>query len=169
MKRLLSILNAVISIGSGEIAAWILFLMMAIVVVDVFARYVFAFSLLISVELSGYMLVAITFIGLGHTWAKKGHVRITFAIELLPAKARNWLRVVVVVIAIAFTAVFARASYNLVTESLRFGDRSEQWLRTPQVWPQLALLVGSIVLLLALICDLVETIRAARISKGEAS
>lgn len=169
MKRLLKVFEAVVSVGSGEVAAWVVFVMMALILVDVFARYLFASPLLITNEFSGYMMVAITFIGLGHTWAKKGHVRITFGVSMLPARARNWLRLVVVIIAIVFVGILVRASYGLVQSSVRFGDRSEEWLHTPQAWPQLVLIIGSIMLLLALVCELVETIRATRTTQGEAS
>ncbi|MBI4186024.1 MAG: TRAP transporter small permease [Chloroflexi bacterium] len=169
MKRLLNVLDSVIGIGSGQVAAWIAFVMMLLMITEVFARYLFHSPLLVSNELSGYMLVAITFIGLGYTWTRKGHVRITFVVERLPGKVRNWLRLANIIIAIAFTGILVRASYGLVQSSLRFGDRSEEWLRTPQAWPQLALIAGSVMLLLALVCDFIEAVKAARTTRGKAS
>ena len=143
--------------------------MMLMMLIEVFARYVFDAPLLISTEFSGYMLVAITFIGLGYTWRKKTHVRIKFAVQLLPVKARNWLRVTTIIIAMVFTGFLIKASQGLLSYSLRYGKKSEEWLHTPLVWPQTVLLIGSVVLLLALICELVEAIRASRTPGEEAS
>ena len=60
----------------GFLSAWLVPLMMMLVVVDVFMRYVMRHPLMIADEFSAYLLVALSFLGFAYTWRQGGHVRV---------------------------------------------------------------------------------------------
>ena len=67
----------------GYFSGWLVPLMMMLVVVDVFMRYVMHQPLMVADEFSAYMLVALSFLGLAYTWREKGHVRIEIFVNRL--------------------------------------------------------------------------------------
>ncbi|MBE0556342.1 MAG: TRAP transporter small permease subunit, partial [Proteobacteria bacterium] len=75
MKRIGIIVDRIAYLG-GWFGGWLVPLMMMLVVVDVFMRYVMNRPLMVSDEFSAYMLVALSFLGLAYTWREKGHVRV---------------------------------------------------------------------------------------------
>ena len=89
MKRIGIIIDKIAYLG-GWFGGWLVPLMMMLVVVDVFMRYVMNQPLMVSDEFSAYMLVALSFLGLAYTWREKGHVRVEVLVN--PAPAPNlWL------------------------------------------------------------------------------
>lgn len=159
MGAVIKAIESISEVISGKLQGWILCLLMGLILVEVATRYVLQNPLSVAEEYGGYMLVAVTYIGLAFTWQRRTHVRVEFAVEKLPKKARLFLRLLTVIIAWVFSGFMIVASVQLVQESLMFGDRSGSWLRTPLAWPQMVLILGSVLLFLQL---LVETIQAGR-------
>ena len=150
---------------SGHLQGWVLVALMVLILVEVATRYIMQNPLSVAEEYGGYMLVAITYIGLAYTWKQRTHVRVEFVLEKLPLKVRLTLRLLTIIVAAVFSGFMIVASVQLVQESFAFGDRSGSWLRTPLAWPQMALVLGSVLLCLQL-C--VEIIKAARnLKNGE--
>src|SRR5699024_5543380 len=63
----------------------VLFIMMAITVVDVTGRLFFK-PLLGAFELTGFSLAITIFFSLGYTQIKKGHIHVTFLVDRWPKK-----------------------------------------------------------------------------------
>ena len=158
MKRLVKIIEAVNKYISGYLQAGILFLLMIMILVEVLTRYVFHAPLGISDEMGGYMLVAITFVGLAYTWQEDGHVRVDLFISKLPEKIAKKIKFINLILATLFTIPMIIASYELLSDSVLFASRSGSWLRTPLVYPQSALLLGSILIFLQLIAEILKII-----------
>ena len=152
---------------SGYFQAALIFLLMVMLLIEVLTRYVLNAPLSISEELGGYMLVAITFIGLAYTWKEKGHVRVVLLISRLPEKIKQWLRLATLLIATAFCFPLIKACYDLLQDSLLFEARSGSWLRTPLVYPQTILIVGAALLLLQLVAEVIKAIFALKKPKGD--
>lgn len=165
MKRVVNILETVVGIVSGHVAGWLVFIMMLIILAEVGSRYLLGLPLMFADEYASYAVVAITFIGLAYTWKEKGHIRITFLFEKLPAGARKWVRLVTVIVATGLTAILVKGSFSVVSYSFQQGVRSQMWLRTPWAWPQLVLVIGSVLLLLTLVVELIRSIEAVRAAK----
>lgn len=156
MKRVVHIIQIITNIGSGHLSAWLLFALMCLVLIEVVTRYVLRSPLIIADELGAYAVVAIAFMGLAFTWKERGHVRIEFVISKLPTKARNWLRLITLILATAFVLVLIYAGYNVVAYSVGHGVRSDSWLRTLLQWPQVVLVIGVVLLLFQLIVEIVK-------------
>ncbi len=167
MKEPTHIIGHIASKVSGHLSAWLIFSMMVLVVVEVVTRYILRSPLMIADEFGGYMLVGVAIIGLAYTWKERGHIRIEVIVSRLPSKVRSWFRLVTLIAATAFVPILIKASFELWAFSHSRGLRSETVLLTPLEWPRLILLVGSILLLLVLIAELVQAIKTIRTPGGK--
>ncbi|MBI4186027.1 MAG: TRAP transporter small permease [Chloroflexi bacterium] len=168
MRQAVRIIQAISHIGSGHFSAYVVLLMMLMVLVEVVTRYVLRHPLMVADEFGGYMLVAITFITLAYTWKEGAHVRIEFIVNRLPPRFRNWLRLITLILATAFVPVLIKGSYDLWAYSHQFHERSLSWLRTLLEWPQIVLLIGTALLFLELIAELIKHVGILR-EKGDES
>lgn len=162
MERFGRILDAVRNIASRDIPGWLCFILVFLILIEVISRYVFGSPLMIGDEMGAYIVVAISFMGLAYTWKERGHVRIEFVVTRLPAKVREWLRLITLIMIAALDVVLVKASYDLIKYSALSGTRSGTWLRTPQQWPQMVLIIGTSLLLLQMIIELVKAVKAVR-------
>ena len=172
MAKLIKIIEKITDFAGGHLQALIVFVLMLMVMVEVLARYVLQSPLSLADEMGGYMLVAISFMGLGYTWKEKGHVRVELLISMLPVKIRNCFRFGTLILATLFCIPLIVGSFQMLQDSLLFESRSGSWLRTPLVYPQSILLIGSLLLLLQLIAEIMKAVIAFKkdsISSGNIS
>jgi len=167
MGRTIRVIESFITFLSGPVQGWILFLMMILVLVDVATRYVLQNPLSVAEEYGAYMLVTITCMGLAFTWREGSHVRVELLINRVSPAVRQWLRVITMLIAFAFTVFMVIASCQMVSLSFMFGTRSGSWIRTPIAWPQITLLIGSVLLFFQLIIEIIKALGVARLGKGD--
>lgn len=169
MDRFVRILEKITDFLSGKLQAWLVFLLMALVMVEVLARYFFKSPLSIADEFGGYLLISITFMGLGYTWKEGGHVRIELITNMLPEKLRTRLRFLTLIMAAVFCGPLITGSYYMLQDSLLFEARSGSWLRTRLVYPQSILLIGSILLLIQFIAEILKTMNSLKNCPGKNS
>ncbi|MBW2660174.1 MAG: TRAP transporter small permease [Deltaproteobacteria bacterium] len=167
MRKLVYIIEKITNIVSGHIPAWTVFLLMVMVLLEVITRYLLNAPLSIADELGGYMLVGITFVGLAYTWKERGHVSVEIVTNILPSRVRQWLRFFTLILATIFCWPLIAGSFELLQDSILFGSRSGSWMRTPLVYPQSLLLIGSVLLFLQLIAEIIKAIFALKHSEGE--
>ena len=135
---------------------------MFLILIEVVTRYVLARPFTISEEYSGYALVAITFLGLAYTLNRGGHLRITFAVKLLPPRASNWIRVMTLTLALSWVILASVVSVSYVRDSFIRGIRSITPQLTLLAWPRLVIPIGFFLFSLALALEIAKTIRAMR-------
>ena len=165
-QKIITFIEKVSDVVSGYLQAALIFLLMVMLLVEVLSRYILNAPLSISEELGGYLLVAITFIGLAYTWKEKGHVRVVLLVSRLPEKIKQRLRLATLIIAVSFCFPLIKACYDLLQDSLLFEARSGSWLRTPLVYPQTILIIGAVLLLLQLIAEVIKAIIGFKNTKG---
>jgi TRAP-type C4-dicarboxylate transport system permease small subunit len=166
MKVLIFIIDKINKYISGYIQAWFIFILMWLVLAEVTTRYILKSPLSISNEIGGFALVCITFMGLAYTWQERGHVRVEFIFNMFPKKMQQWVRFLTLVLALGFAVILIKASYDFVQISIFFQDRSER-LRIPLVYPQLSLLVGSGLLALQLVGEVLKSLQLLISSPGD--
>lgn len=149
----------------GYLSAWLVPLMMMLVVVDVFMRYVMRQPLMIADELTAYMLVALSFLGFAYTWREGGHVRVEVVVNYLPPRLRARVRLIGLVLTFIFMVEMDRAAFKMIAYALQMKMRSSTWLMFPLFWPQLTIFVGFVLLTLILAVDIVRT--GAKLRAGE--
>ena len=168
MRRFRRVTEVLVNIASKEFSMWLVFITMCIIVVDVFTRYILKSPLGISTEMGGYAGIAIVFMGLAYTWKAKSHIRVLFVVDKLPAKARNWLRVVTLVMAAAVTVALIIGAFDLLAYSFSVGARSGTHLNILLQWPRLVLPIGAMLVFFQIIVNLIDAVGAIRTPKGGA-
>ncbi len=160
MSKFVQILEKITDFLSGKLQAWLVFLLMVLVMVEVMSRYLLQSPLSIAEELGGYFLVSITFMGLAYTWKEGGHVRVELFVNMLPQKLQAWLRFFTLIMATTFCVPLIAGSYQMVHDSLLFEARSGSWLRTPLAYPQSILFIGSLLLLIQFIAEIIKSLNS---------
>lgn len=168
MRRFRRVTEVLVNIASKEFSMWLVFITMCIIVVDVITRYILKSPLGISTEMGGYAGIAIVFMGLAYTWKAKGHIRVLFVVDKLPAKARNWLRVVTLVMAAAVTVALIIGAFDLLAYSFSVGAKSGTHLNILLQWPRLVLPIGAMLVFFQIIVNLIDAVGAIRTPKGGA-
>ena len=158
MGFLIRAIEKVTDIVSGHLQALLTLGLMALVMVDVVSRYVMQDPLSIAEEYGAFSLLTITCVGLAYTWKTRNHVRVEFIIKKLPVMVQRWLRLITLLLAITFTGFMVYGSYVLVDESFMFGSLSNSWLRTPLAYPQMAIVIGAVLVFLQLIVEIYKQI-----------
>jgi len=119
---------------------------------EVVSRYVLMNPLILSDELGGYALVAITFLGLAFCAREGGHIRIRFIVDALRPLSTGRIRVATLACALLFVAVAAGVSWQFLGDSFTRNMRSNSMLMVPLKWPQMAMPIGFTLFALGIGC-----------------
>jgi len=109
-------------------------------------------------EFSGYLLVALSFLGAAYTWKEKGHIRITALVSRLPQRVSSWIRLITLVLAFAFSIVLTQSSYNYMAFSFKINMLSPTVNRFPLQGPQMTIAIGYTVLCLLIAVEIAKAI-----------
>ncbi|MFG6177211.1 TRAP transporter small permease [Halomonas sp. THAF12] len=101
-------------------------------------------------EISGFLLVGATFLGLSYTFIHGAHIRVTLLIGRLPVRYRVVVEVACLSVALALCLYLAYYLYRLLADSIAFGETSYGLLSIPLWLPQSAMLAGIVLFCLAL-------------------
>src|SRR3989337_1617815 len=126
-----------ISYVAGYASGLTVILILLLTMVEVVTRYVLHQPLILCDEFGGYSLFAISFLGLAYCAREKGHIRITFIVERMPAIVGSWLRVGTLSLALLYAAVASKISWDFLVGSFQRNMRSNSWVMTPLKWPQM--------------------------------
>lgn len=140
---------------AGALAMW---LVVAVVVYDVLARAA-GHPTLWALEVSTYLLVAVSVLAAGETLHRDGHFQVTIIVDLLPDRVKSWLTVIVDALSCLFVAALAYGCVQLLGQTYAFGFRSPTLLHVPLIYPQGVFSVGIFLLLLAYLARLAGRIR----------
>ena len=111
---------------------------------------------------AGYMMAATGFLALAHTLKRGEHIRVTLILEHLGAKAKHGLELWALGVAVLLAGLFAFYSAKLAYQSWDFGDISTANDATPLWIPQLSMAIGSAILAIALVDELLLEWRGRR-------
>jgi TRAP-type C4-dicarboxylate transport system permease small subunit len=164
VRRIGTIIDKIADLG-GYFSGWLVPLMMMLVVVEVFMRYVLRQPLMVADEFSAYMLVALSYLGLAYTWRQGGHVRVTALVSRLQSRASSWIRFIGLILVFIFMVELDRVGYKMVVYALKINLRSSTWLMVPLFWPQLTVFIGFMLLTLLVGVDIIRAM--GKIRRGE--
>lgn len=146
----------------GYIAGWLVVLLMVLVLVEVFSRYVLNRPLMVSDEFGSYMLVAISYLAAAYAWKEKGHIRITALVSRLPPRVSSWLRLITLLLALVVAIGLSQSAYSYLQTSFRLGMASGSWLNFPLQGPHMTLMIGFVLLSLILMVEITRAIKNFR-------
>ncbi|MBE9639151.1 TRAP transporter small permease [Salipiger mangrovisoli] len=113
---------------------------------EAFLRGMANYSLGFAEEVSGYLVVALTFFGAALTLRSQALFQVNFLFDQLPAGARALIMRAFIVLSIGVCAVLAWQTFGLVDSSFSRGKFAPTVLRTPLWIPQLLMPLGFSVL-----------------------
>jgi TRAP-type C4-dicarboxylate transport system permease small subunit len=111
---------------------------------------------------AGYLMAASGFLALAHTLKRGEHIRVTLLLSALHGAARRAVEVWALAAATLLAALLAFYSARLVWQSRQFNDVSTGNDATPLWIPQLSMALGTLILLVAFVDELVLELRGRR-------
>lgn len=135
--------------------------LVVLITLQVVRRRVFDAPIVYTDEVSGYLLVAVTFLALGYALQHGDHIQVEFLTGRLGLGPRRWLRVGACLVGLGFTGLLAVRTAALALDSARLGAFSIT-SQIPLAPIQAIAPVGFALLFLQLVAHLLETIRSAR-------
>ncbi len=149
----------------GYIAGWLVPIMMVLVLVEVFSRYVVNRPLMVADEFGAYLLVAVSYLAAAYAWKEKGHVRITVLVSRLPLRISNRLRLITLLLALIVAIGLSQSAYSYLQTSFKLNMASGSWLHFPLQGPHMTLMIGFALLTLILAVEFIRAIMNLR--RGE--
>jgi TRAP-type C4-dicarboxylate transport system permease small subunit len=117
---------------------------------------------------AGYSMAAAGFLALAHTLKRNEHIRVTLILGRLQGRARHGLEMWALSAGVLLGGLFAFYSVRLAWVSHAINDVSTGNDATPLWIPQIAMAVGTVVLLVALVDEWVLELRGLRQPPTEA-
>jgi TRAP-type C4-dicarboxylate transport system permease small subunit len=151
--------------GAAALAAVFMVLLLVMVLLSILGRQLH-FHLPGTDAYAGYMMAAAGFLALAHTLKRGEHIRVTLLLSALRGKARRGLEIWALSAASALAALSAFYSCRLSWQSYQFHDISTGNDATPLWIPQLGMAVGTVILLIAFIDELVLELRGQRVTQA---
>jgi len=148
--------------GAAALAAVAMVLLLAMVLLSIVSRQV-GFNVPGIDAYAGYLMAAAGFLALAHTLKRGEHIRVTLLLGALHGGKRRMLEIWALAAATLLAALFAFYSCKLAWQSHAFHDISTSNDATPLWLPQLAMAVGTVVLAIAFVDELVLEIRGRRV------
>jgi TRAP-type C4-dicarboxylate transport system permease small subunit len=151
--------------GAAALAALCLVGLLAMVVLSIVSRQL-NFHVPGTDAYAGYLMAAAGFLALAHTLKRGEHIRVTLILAALSGRWKKGLELWALGFATALTATFAWYCCRLAWQSHNFHDISTSSDATPLWLPQLGMAVGTVILAIAFLDELVLEILGKRIVKS---
>jgi TRAP-type C4-dicarboxylate transport system permease small subunit len=146
---------------SGVIAAFFVFAIFALMLGSTFLREL-GFKTGGTEDIVSWLTAAAAFFGLSHTFKHGDFVRVTLLLEKMPPARRRLFEILSLVLASAFTAYITVSVTRYVYDSWQFNDMGTGMIALPLWIPQSSLVIGSLLLFLAFLDELIWVLRGHR-------
>ncbi len=147
--------------GAAWLAALAMVGVLAMVLLSIISRQV-GFHVPGTDAYAGYAMAGAGFLALAHTLKRNEHIRVTLLIGRLQGGARKGLEMWALSVAVLLGGLFAFYAVRLAWMSHKLNDISTSNDATPLWIPQIAMAVGTVVLLVALVDEWVLELRGQR-------
>lgn len=112
---------------------------------------------------AGYLMAASGFLALAHTLKRGEHIRVTLILSALSGRWKKGLEIWALAFATALSCMFAYYCCRLSWQSRAFNDISTGTDATPLWIPQIGMAVGTVILAIAFVDELVLELRGQRV------
>ena len=147
--------------GAAWLAAIAMIGVLAMVLLSIVSRQI-GFHVPGTDAYAGYAMAAAGFLALAHTLKRNEHIRVTLILGRLKGKARQALEMWALSAGVLLGGLFAFYSVRLAWVSRQLNDISTSNDATPLWIPQIAMAVGTLILLVALVDEWVLQLRGRR-------
>lgn len=121
MRDRLAAASAAVNRVGAALAAVALSALALLITLGVVLRRVFGAPLVFTDEFSAYLLVVVTYLGLGYAMQHGDHIQVEIVVRRLRPRALRWLRVAWSVVGLVFTGLLTVRTAVLALDSLRIG------------------------------------------------
>jgi TRAP-type C4-dicarboxylate transport system permease small subunit len=146
---------------SAWIAALFMILLLIMVLLSILGRQ-FGFHVRGTDAYAGYMMAGAGFFALAHTLKRGEHIRVTLLLQALKPSVRRKLEIFALASAVLLSGLLAWFSVSLAIQSYQIHDISTGNDATPLWIPQIAMALGTTILLIAFIDEFIGEIRGTR-------
>jgi TRAP-type C4-dicarboxylate transport system permease small subunit len=147
--------------GAAALAALCMVGLLVMVLLSISGRQ-FGFHVPGTDAYAGYLMAAAGFLALAHTLKRGEHIRVTLMLTRLRGGARRGMEIWALFAATLLAALSAFYSARLVWQSRQFHDISTGNDATPLWIPQLGMAIGTAILLVAFVDELVLELQGRR-------
>jgi len=146
------------------LCGFILCFSLGLILTEIVLRSAFSKTLFITDEYSGYLMSALTFMGLSYTMREKGHIRVTLLQNVLSNTARLYLDLVCCLVGFLTVSFIAWQCALFFWDSVVTQSRSMQISETYLAVPQFFMPLGSTLFALQLFT---EALKCLVVVKGD--
>ena len=157
MRRLLDLVYD----GAAAVAALFMVCLLGMVLLSIISRQLH-FHVPGTDAYAGYLMAAAGFLALAHTLKRGEHIRVTLLLNALRGRWRRGFELWALGIATLLAVLFAYYSCKLAWQSHEFHDISTGSDATPLWIPQIAMALGTVVLALAFVDELMLELMGRR-------
>ena len=151
--------------SAAALAAGLLVGLLAMVLLSIFGRQLH-FHVPGTDAYAGYMMAASGFLALAHTLKRGEHIRVTLLLAALKGAQKRALELWALGFASLLSCMFAFYSCRLAWQSHSFHDISTASDATPLWIPQIGMALGTVILAIAFIDELVLEARGQRVQRA---
>jgi TRAP-type C4-dicarboxylate transport system permease small subunit len=153
LNRLRSRKALVKSISGGGIIIYTI--MVSLVVVQVFLRYVLNYPLMWIDSTACYLFIWLVFIGSAQAFFQEGHVKLEFLIQRFPEKLKKWINISTHLILMGLSVyILTIIGIKMTLFAFRQVSPGIQWLRMG--WIYIAIPIGGFLMTIAIFQDFLE-------------
>lgn len=131
-----------ISRACGIMAGIMMLAGLALILGEIVVRTLFSKTLYITEEYTGYLMVALTFLGLSYTLKERGHIRMAFLPSVLKGRPRLVVDLYAFAVGLFFCVLVTASTAAFFWDSVVAGSRSMQLSGTYLAVPQFFLPLG---------------------------
>ena len=141
-------------LGSGMLAGLFIILITIMILAQIIGRW-FGVVIPSTEDFAGFFLAATTFLALAYTFRMGGHIRVTILVHLLKGKPQRFALSLALLVFIVMIAYGVYYTGYFAYESWSFHELSQGYIPVPLWIPQLSMVLGLSIFLIALIDDLI--------------
>ena len=113
-------------------------------------------------DITAWLCAASAFFALGHTFRHGELVRVGLWLDFLGPRKRWWAELFALSVTALFVGYMAWAVTRFVYQSWQFHEVAQGLIKTPIWIPQMSLVLGSLIFLIAVIDELVAVLRSQK-------
>lgn len=151
---------AALTMAAAACGALVVLVMLAVIGYSVFMRYFLGTPVTWTDELSGYLVVATVMLGTGEALRRGDHIAVDLVTSKLQARGRRLVDVWANLAVIAVAVTLLISTRETLSYSYNFDILSTGYLEVPMWIPQSILVVGGVLLVLAAVLKILQTLFA---------
>jgi C4-dicarboxylate transporter DctQ subunit len=157
--RILAAVDSAIARFEAFVLAFGILLMATNSIANVVGRFVFARSLYFSEELNQFLIVLVTFVGLGYAARKGRHIRMSAFYDQLSDRGRKILMIIIAAVTAAVMFALAFYSYQYVARLFSLGKVTPS-LQVPLYLTYLWVPIGFVITGIQYVLTVVQNLRS---------